>query len=345
MPRPALETPRYRLTRRPGKRHWEITWTEGGRSRYKSAGTEDESEAQEALAQYVEDLGQDAEPTLSRLLDQRWADLKNRGKGSANVRYLHNTAKRLIGHLQPADLTPSRVSKYMKDRAPHRTACTRELEEITAACHLAAENGIIAKAPKIKRPPKAPPRDRFLTKDQAQKLIAACESEHVKLFILLALTTGARRNAILDLTWDRVDLERGRVDFQDPEKVITKKRRTATPIDRRLVAVLQATKDMKRTDYVIEYRGKRVTNIRTGFRLTAERAKLPWCSPHVLKHTAISWLAEADISVEKIADMTATDPSTVRRIYRKFNPDYLAELSETLADHVIGEPALVSAQK
>ena len=166
-------------------------------------------------------------------------------------------------------------------------------------------------------------------------------SDHIRLFIRIALTTGARRGAILGLTWNRVDLQRGRIDFQDPEKVITKKRRTATPIDDQLIAALKATRQIARTDHVLEYRGKPVTKISTGFRLTTERAGLPWCSPHVLKHTAISWLAEAGFTIDQISDMTATDPNTVRRIYRKFSPDYLQDLAKTLADNIFEGPKLV----
>ena len=42
--------------------------------------------------------------------------------------------------------------------------------------------------------------------------IAACALPHVKLFAILAATTGARMGAIVTLTWDRVDLEKARVD-------------------------------------------------------------------------------------------------------------------------------------
>ena len=50
-----------------------------------------------------------------------------------------------------------------------------------------------------------------------------------------------------------------------------------------------------------------------------------------LKHSVISWLAEAKFTVDQISDMTATHPNTVRRIYRKFSPDYLEDVATSLS--------------
>lgn len=38
--------------------------------------------------------------------------------------------------------------------------------------------------------------------------------------------------------------------------------------------------------------------------------------------------------------MTDTDPKTVRRIYRKFSPDYLVEPAESAADTILSDNLL-----
>ena len=48
--------------------------------------------------------------------------------------------------------------------------------------------------------------------------------------------------------------------------------------------------------------------------------------------SVFSWLAMDGFTVDEVADMTATDPDTVRTIYRKFNPDYLETLSTWLGN-------------
>ncbi|WP_167309522.1 hypothetical protein [Brevundimonas naejangsanensis] len=44
---------------------------------------------------------------------------------------------------------------------------------------------------------------------------SAPRTKHLLLFTRLALYTGARSGAILGLTWDRVDLERGVIDYRN----------------------------------------------------------------------------------------------------------------------------------
>jgi integrase len=52
--------------------------------------------------------------------------------------------------------------------------------------------------------------------------------------VTLALATGARMGAILDLTWDRVDFEHGTIDFMPAGRDKTNKRRTWWRWPRRL---------------------------------------------------------------------------------------------------------------
>ena len=171
------------------------------------------------------------------------------------------------------------------------------------------------------------------------------------MFVLIALQTGARKNAILDLTWGRVHQYRGVIDFNNPEKNVTKKRWPVSRNDQRLCAVLQDARQFALSDNVIEWHGRPCADIKKGFAELAvdagsyrldqdskgQETKRATISPHVLKHTAISWLAEAGYTVDQIADMTDTETKTVRRIYRHVAPDYLAPLSKTLADAVFGE--------
>src|SRR5690606_29945720 len=60
-------------------------------------------------------------------------------------------------------------------------------------------------------PPAPQPRDRYLTKDEYRRLLDGCAQPHVRLFVVLALATAARKAALLQLTWDRVDFDRGHI--------------------------------------------------------------------------------------------------------------------------------------
>ena len=63
----------------------------------------------------------------------------------------------------------------------------------------------------IELPSKPPPMDRHLTRQQYEKLVAAAETPHIKLFIILGLATAGRMTAILELSWDRVDFTQGTI--------------------------------------------------------------------------------------------------------------------------------------
>ena len=218
----------------------------------------------------------------------------------------------------------------------------RQLEELRAALKLAEKRGWIDKAPRVELPPKSSPRDKFLTQEQGQSLLRSAHRPHIKLFILIAMTTGARKGAVLDLTWDRVDMDGGVIDFHNPDKFIPNKKRAVVPITRALITALREAHLMATTDNVIEWNGKPVTSIKTAFKNTADRAGVPWCSPHVLKHTAITWLAKKGWGIEEISEFTETSFETVKRVYHHGRPENLAKQAEDLSQLIIPQVQLLN---
>ena len=102
-----------------------------------------------------------------------------------------------------------------------------------------------------------------MTPEQVSILLKCCISPHVKLFALLALHTLSRKQAILDLTWDRVDLVNKRIDFNLPDMPENKKRRVVVPIiSKTLMSALKEAQELAVTDHVIEYAESNVYEIR-----------------------------------------------------------------------------------
>ncbi len=87
-----------------------------------------------------------------------------------------------------------------------------------------------------------------------------------------------------------------------------------------------------------------VESVQKAFKKAATDAGVSWATPHILKHTAISWLAELGWTVDQIADFTETNPDTVRRIYRKFSPDYIQDVSESLSNRLFAPTPLAQTQ-
>ena len=155
-----------------------------------------------------------------------------------------------------------------------------ELGHLRIVLRWAEKHGLIGRAPFIERPSRPKPKTDYLTKDQARALMGAAIMPHLRLYIVLALTTGARNAALLGLHWNRCDLDRGMIDFHDPEMVTPHKGRAIVPVNRTLRAALQEARAGALSDYVIEWGGKRVSSVKRGLAEASRRAGLPGVAAH-----------------------------------------------------------------
>lgn len=98
------------------------------------------------------------------------------------------------------------------------------------------------------------------------------------------------------------------------------------PVNAGLRAALADAKRCARCDYVVEWHGKPVANIKTGFYQACRDAKLERVSPHVLRHTAAVHLAANGVPMTKIAQYLGhTDSRITEKVYARFAPDHMRE--------------------
>lgn len=203
----------------------------------------------------------------------------------------------------------------------------RELGTLKAALHYAEGNRWIAKQPQFIMPVSAPPpRDLWLTREQVQTLINTAIAPHMKLFILMAVSTAARSGAILDLTWQQIDFDRRLIDFG---RGWGNKRRTVIPINDELYEHLKTAKELAQSVYVIEYHYKQVASVKTGFRRLCKQCGII-ASPHVLRHTAATWLVMDGVPLAEVARLLGDSERTVEKVYGKHAPDYLRRAVNSL---------------
>lgn len=129
-------------------------------------------------------------------------------------------------------------------------------------------------APSMWIPPSSAPRDRYLTRAELMRLLESIATPHVRLFVILAVTTGARMSAILDAKWDQVDLERGTIHYDPAGRHKTNKRRPMVPLNARAMSELTAAREGALTDWIIEWNGERVRSVKKAIR-AAEAGGLP----------------------------------------------------------------------
>lgn len=237
--------------------------------------------------------------------------------------------KPVFGHLRHDQITREKCRDYIALRAAQgiRSATiARELSVLKSTINYSHKHS----PAQFETPSLPPPRDRRLTKDEYRKLLNACDIPHIKLFVVLALATAGRSAAILDLTWDRVDFERGQIDLR-VDGLIGKGRAIVPITDHARDCLLQAF-EYRQSQHVIEYAGHRVKSIKRGFRRACQLAELTKVTPHAMRHTAASWMAEAGVPMTEISSFLGHRDSIItQRVYAKYSPTYLSKAALALA--------------
>lgn len=344
MPRPKLVTPNYRLQLRGTI--WRICWTDpaSGVTRSISTRETDRQRAEIWLEQYKAGLAHPEpppEPTINDIIDHYLEERRGHVAAFDTLEWAAIALRHHVGKLQSRMLSRR---LYMTKRLASGVSpgtVIREIVTLRAALHLAERDGWIKEAPYIEAPPKPPPRDRWLSREELAQLIANAGAPHTRLFIVLAYHTAARAGAILDLTWDRVDFERRLITYDRPGRTVNKKRRAIVPINTPALVDLQAARLVATGPHVLEFRGLPVRSIKTGFNAAVRRAGIEDCSPHILRHTAATHLVMAGVPLSEIARLLGDTEAMVEKTYGKHAPDYLRRAADALAGvtgpHIVSE--------
>lgn len=135
-----------------------------------------------------------------------------------------------IGGYQLSHVTADLIAQHRKELLEGLTPKGTKRNPVTVNRYLAAlsvaltygtkECGWISSNPvfKVHKLKESKGRDRVLSPDECRRLLEACTQSSSKFllpFVVMALTTGARKSEILTLTWDCVDLEKGMVQLKD----------------------------------------------------------------------------------------------------------------------------------
>lgn len=346
MPRPKPEG--YALARHRGG--FVVLWyDESGRRHRHSLGTTDRAQAQATLGHFVASREQRQRParvTVGAIMDAYISDRIGKVRSPSAIESAWRAMKPHFRDLLPEHITQAVCETYQrarmrqKVRSPNPKAAVRyirpatvrqELGVLRAALNWSAKKDWITKAPYIWRPGQQKPRERHLTREEFDKLLTAAAMPHVRLYMLLAIHTAGRMQAILDLTWDRVDLERRILTLATPDQDARSKGRATVKINKTLFAALTDARKGGVTDYVIEWGGAQVGTVKKAFREACIRAGIKGCTPHTLRHTATVWMVTAGIPMEKVAKFLGhASPDTTRRHYAHFAPDYLDDAAAAL---------------
>ena len=205
-----------------------------------------------------------------------------------------------------------------------------ELSLIRTIINWAVKRGL-AKHVYIWRGRQPDARDRVISIEQFQSLLAACRHPHVRLFVVIAISTGARRQAIMELTWERVKFDERTVDFRVPRKTSVldtsgKKGRAKVDMNDFLYVELVKAKQWARTDHVIEWSGRPVGSVKKALARAFKDAGIEgdFNGAHLLRHSLATWIADAGHELRVIQRLLGHDNIISTQRYAKHQRGYLA---------------------
>lgn len=227
--------------------------------------------------------------------------------------------RRFFGGMSAEAMTADRVRDYQLDRRTHgfeAATINRETSALSRMFQLAIRRGLLERMPRFpKRLEENPPRDGFFEHDEYLKVREHLPPSYQDV-LEFAYYSGWRRNEILGLTWDEVDLKGGVIRLT-PRRSKTRTGRVL-PISPPLQAVL--TRRLRRREAtdprVFRRDGVPVRDWRHALRDACRKAKVPHRLLHDCRRTAARNLIRAGVP-ERVA-MLLTGHKT-RAVFDRYN--------------------------
>lgn len=251
-----------------------------------------------------------------------------------------------IGDVSLANLTPALVTEardnIIHDRGVGTGTANRYLAALSAALTCAVKDWYwMPENPcaKVRRTKESSGRERFLSSEEKARLLAACSSStdpRLYPIVLLALSTGARKNEIVSLQWSDVDLEAGRALVTQTKN----KRPRMLYLTGPALAFLRELGAQRSPFQPFVFPSKRTGKPsfpRKKLDEARRRADLADFRFHDLRHTAASYLAMGGATGPQLMEIMGwTTPAMLRR-YVHFFEGANREVVEAMTGSMIDE--------
>lgn len=233
----------------------------------------------------------------------------------------------------------------------------RELEDLRAAINYHRKEGYTREVVEVTLPARSAAKDRWLTRSEAARLIWTCWRHremqngrptakrpwrHLARFIVVGLYTGTRAAAICGASLSvtpgsgYVDLDQGVLYRRPHGRAETKKRQPPARLPPRLLAHIRRWaadrgEDTISKEYVVEYNGSAIGEVNKGFASAVAAAGLgPDVTPHVLRHTAATWMMQHGADLWDAAGYLGMSVQMLERTYGHHHPDHQASAIEAV---------------
>jgi integrase len=230
----------------------------------------------------------------------------------------------------------------------------RELEDLRSAINHHRTEGLCSEVVGVALPEKSDPREDWLTRSEAARLIWAAwrarqkmgervtdrdVGRHLARFILVGVYTGTRHGAICSAALNPavgrgyVDTESGVFYRRRQGSRQTNKRQPPVRLPARLLAHLRRWKRLGIARHaVVEWNGKQVASVRKSFAAAAGAAGIDrHITPHICRHTAATWAMQEGSDIWQAAGYLGMSPELLERVYGHHHPDFQRDVAERMS--------------
>ena len=246
-----------------------------------------------------------------------------------NIGYKIGKLLEFWGAKRVSEINVTTCREYVTERGSTSGAAAdlKTLRSAVTYWHESEKYGPLTFIPKFWRPDEPPPRERWLTRDEAARLLKAAKPyRHLRRFIILGLYTGSRPGVILDLEWSQIDMRAG-VLVRSKGPQARNKKAPKVKIGRRLFGHLKRWHKIDGgAGYVCAFEGpnhpgaRRVEDPHWTWRKVVAAAGLKDVKRHTLRHTRATWMAQAGVPLFEAAGFLGMSTKTLERTYAHHDP-------------------------
>jgi integrase len=290
--------------------------------------------------------------TLAELIERYARDVLPNKKNAKDQTQQLGWWKTAIGSYVLADVTPYLLAEYRDKLAREITARGKSLSSASVVRYLAALSHVFTVAVKewgwvednpmrkVTKPKESRGRVRFLSDDERLGLLKTCkESKNPYLYpvVVLALSTGMRQGEIMGLTWDNVDLNRGKAILHETKN----DERRAVAITGHALELLKQLSKVRRIDshFVFPAKGnksQKAMDLRAPWEAALKKADIQDFRFHDLRHSAASYLAMNGASLAEIAEVLGHKTLQMVKRYAYLSEGHTTSVVESMNKKIFG---------
>jgi integrase len=248
-------------------------------------------------------------------------------KTARNVAYNITNLAKWWGDKRASDISAKTCRAYAATKTAPAAAADLKILRAAAKYWHKSEYGPLTFDPSFWIPKDNPPKERWLTKSEAARLLKAAKpSLHLRRFILIALHTGSRPGVVLSLTWQQIDLDHG-IMRRTLGALDAKKRAPTIRLGRKILGHLRRWKriDGPNAKIVCHYEGRAVEDPHASWQRAVKAAGLEGITRHTLRHTRATWTMQKGVDIWKAAGFLGMTTKTLERVYGHHSPSHQEE--------------------